>query len=158
MHDSVEQNSEQGYSVPEAQMMAQPKQELPQVAWLCNRKNQHRRSLKLARLFDDDGIKICVMDSERRLPEHMLSFDLIILEMNRWDLEDLTHVLRTIRMKCHVPLLVMLPHRAAECTLETLEAGADAAITMAAPAEVIFARSKALLRRWQPHTKSTSVL
>ena len=150
MQHNTNQNGESLLSIPKTWIIAESEQESIRVAWLRHVGGPHTRSSQIMRLFAEDGISIWVMDSEHTLLESILYFDLIVLEMNGRSVEDLTHALRTIRVDCHAPLLVLFPHKSSEFSLEALEAGADAAMTMAAPAAVVFARAKAMLRRWLP--------
>ena len=80
--------------------------------------------------------------------EDVTDFDLILFESFDQVASEMNAAVNRIRLDSRAPLLMLIDDQSGACSLDVLQAGADAIFTISTPDEVILARCNALLRRW----------
>lgn len=120
------------------------------IAWLQGAGPQREFVHRLERKFGEQGTPISFTVVSMNDSDIFPYYDLLILEYPRCNRRELARLITRIRRVCSAPIIVLSRCDEADLTVAALHAGADTVVANNTAEEVIVARCRALLRRWQP--------
>lgn len=129
--------------------LAHPGSAPVQAVWLRRANAQHSYANHVLQHLRSLGLPVREQLYAMRTLSTIDQYDLILVEAPGLSIARINYWLRTLRQFTDAPLVVLLGQAPVDFQLTVLTAGADAALPLTTPPEVILAHCYALLRRWR---------